>query len=322
VSRKTALAAILASLVLAGSAQAAAINIGSSLAGDFQLASVAKTSTLSNSALADPGALVSAPVSGALIRWRYQGAVGGPFALRVLRPAADGSYTAVASSPAVVPTSTGEHVYEVAIPIQAGDTIGINATEGSRLGGKAVAEPFGISSWAPALVEGEGRPPTTTQKGIELAFGALLLPAPTVTAVKPARASFEGGVEVTITGADLGFATNVSFGGVPVAFGVDSESQLQARAPGGRVGAADVTVTTVAGASAPFRIEYVACVVPRLKGKTVKQAKKRLKRADCGAPVVVHEAGKGTKSARVLKQTPKPGKRRYPPDKRVTLIVG
>ena len=320
--RMTALAALLASLALAGSAQAAPINIGSPLAADFQIAGVNKTSTQMNSTLTDPGALVSAPVSGALIRWRYVGGIGGPFFLRVLRPGAAGTYTTVASSPAVVPISTGEEVQEIAIPVQAGDTIGINLPAGAKIGARAVAGPAGVSSWIPPIVEGQTRAPDALQQGIELGFSALLLPAPTIASIDPPYASFQGGNKVTITGTDIGSATSVEFGGIPVAFTPQSESQIRATAPGGRLGPTSVTVTTVAGTSAPSSFTTIACVVPKLKGKTVKQARKRLKRTWCSLPVILHREGARAKSGRVQKQIPKPGKRRYSPSKRITLIVG
>lgn len=320
--RKTALAALLASLVLAGSAQASPINIGSPIAGDFQLVDIPQTATLSNVGLAEPGALVSAPVGGALIRWRYVGGVGGPFSLRVLRPGAAGAYTAVGSSPAVTPTSAEQQVYDVAIPIQAGDTIAINAPAGSKLGAKAVAAPAGLLGWAPPIIEGASRTPDAQGTGTELAFGALLLPAPIITSISPPYASFKGGNRVTITGTDIGYATSVEFGGVPVEFEPRSESEIRATAPGGKLGPNGVTVTTVAGSSAPSPFRTIACVVPQLKGKTVEQARKTLKRAWCAPPVVIRLQGASAKSGRVQKQIPKPGKKRYSPNKRVTLTIG
>jgi len=51
-----------------------------------------------NTALPEKGANLSSPVNGLIVRWRLQGAVGGPFTLRVLRPNGSGAYTAVGSS--------------------------------------------------------------------------------------------------------------------------------------------------------------------------------------------------------------------------------
>src|SRR4029077_21284225 len=58
-----------------------------------------------------------------------------------------------------------------------------------------------------------------------------------------------GGTLVTITGANLGTATEVDFGGTAVYFWVDSDSSIEAFSPAG-VGTVDVTVTTDGGASA------------------------------------------------------------------------
>lgn len=70
----------------------------------------------------------------------------------------------------------------------------------------------------------------------------------------------------------------------------------------------DVAATTPAGASPLVRADrftYEACIVPKLKGKTLKIARKKLKAADCKLGKV---RGKKAKSARVESQHPKPGK--------------
>ena len=47
------------------------------------------------------------------------------------------------------------------------------------------------------------------------------------------------------------------------------------------------------------RFEYEACVVPKLKGKTLKAARKALKKADC-------KLGKVKGKGKVVSQNPKP----------------
>lgn len=70
----------------------------------------------------------------------------------------------------------------------------------------------------------------------------------------------------------------------------------------------DISVTTAAGTSAAVtsdKFAYVACVVPKLKGKTLKAAKKRLNEAHCKLGKV---KGHRSKRAMVRKQSATPGK--------------
>ncbi len=76
-------------------------------------------------------------------------------------------------------------------------------------------------------------------------------PAPTVTAVSPARGSTAGGTSVTITGTGFDGATAVTFGSTPaMSFSVLSDSQITAISPPGTAGASNVTVATANGTSA------------------------------------------------------------------------
>lgn len=47
------------------------------------------------------------------------------------------------------------------------------------------------------------------------------------------------------------------------------------------------------------------CVVPKLRGKTVKQAKFALRKHDCQLGKVVRIKGKGVRKGRILKSSPK-----------------
>src|SRR5687768_12012399 len=86
------------------SAGAAPITVGNPLFGPFgSSASAATHFTLLNVTIAEPGALPATPVSGAVLRWSIVGGEGGPFRLRVLRPAGGTSYTAVGTSAAALP---------------------------------------------------------------------------------------------------------------------------------------------------------------------------------------------------------------------------
>jgi beta-lactam-binding protein with PASTA domain len=130
---------------------------------------------------------------------------------------------------------------------------------------------------------------------------------------------------VTITGTDLANVTGVSFGGVPAA-GITpvSESQITAVAPKGKVGKVDVTVTTVAGTTlvvATDQFTYKGCVVPQLKGKKLKPAKKRLRKGGCKLGKVKLKKGVTKKSGKVVKQSRKAGKQ-YAPGTKVNVTLG
>jgi hypothetical protein len=67
-------------------------------------------------------------------------------------------------------------------------------------------------------------------------------------------------------------------------------------------------VITPTPAPATVPIAEAHCVVPKLKGKKLKAAKKMLRAADCKAGLVAKKKGVKATSGEVVKQTPKPGK--------------
>ena len=73
---------------------------------------------------------------------------------------------------------------------------------------------------------------------------------PVVSGLSPKIGPVSGGTEVTITGAHLGDATRVDFGGVATGFWVNSDSSITAYSPPGEAaGAVDVKVTSAGGRS-------------------------------------------------------------------------
>ena len=130
---------------------------------------------------------------------------------------------------------------------------------------------------------------------------------PVVASVSPASGPRTGGAEVTIAGNWFAGATQVSFGSQAArSFTVNSDTRITAVAPAGSVGTVDVTVTTASGQSATSagdRFAFVqVCVVPKLKGKKLKAARKALEHAHCGVGKV-----KGPPTGRVKHQSQKPG---------------
>jgi hypothetical protein len=113
---------------------------------------------------------------------------------------------------------------------------------------------------------------------------------------------------VTITGHDFAGATAVSFGGRPAKrFTVDSDTSVTAVSAAHAVGTVDVRVTTPGGqspATAADRFTFTqVCVVPKLKGKTLKKARKALKKAHCSLG-----KASGPTTGRVKQQSRKRGK--------------
>jgi hypothetical protein len=132
--------------------------------------------------------------------------------------------------------------------------------------------------------------------------------APVITSITPRSGSITGGTTVTIVGQYLS-ATSVSFGSRPAAsLTVNSPNQIAAVAPPGSApGGVDVSVTTDGGKSATVagdEFTYTACVVPKLKGKTLRNARKALTRADCQLGKV---KPKGQTRGHVKTQSPSAG---------------
>lgn len=312
----------LASACLLGTAQAAPVTIGSPLQGELKtVGPIGLTATVANLGTAGP---VAAPVSGAIVQWRLLGAKGGPFRLRVLRPLGGPSFTAVGSSPAVTAFASGLETFPAALPVQAGDLIGLDVVPGQQVG-TMVSSASTVAAWNPPLADGESRPYTESgAAGYEFAFNAVVQPAPAVSVVSPRAGSFKGGTSVTIGGADLTGASSVTFGGTPALFNVNSESQIVAVAPAANLpGRVPIAVTTVAGTATGSAVtfNYRACVVPQLKGKHLKGAKKRIRKAGCRVGRVSRRDGGTAKTGKVVHQGPKAG-RRLAPGTRVNVTLG
>jgi IPT/TIG domain len=93
------------------------------------------------------------------------------------------------------------------------------------------------------------------------------VPPPTVTSVGPSRGPETGETEVTITGTNLGEATEVDFGMSPASFFVNDEGSITAFSPAG-AGVVDVTVTTAAGGTSltSFADQFTYVPLPSVTG--------------------------------------------------------
>ncbi len=315
-----ALVAAMAMALLANGAQASTVTVGSVLPIEYASSPFGQVKTMFNTALPERGANLTSPVSGAIVRWRIQGAKGGPFYLRVLHPNGGGGYSSAGTSGGATPSGTGLQVFTANLPIKAGDQIGIDPTNPSDEIGIAPVPNSSFGFIFPPPPDGATVAPNGTGTG-EIELSAEVQPTPTVTGIAPNFGSIAGGTEVTITGTDLNGASAVKFGTAPAAsYRVDSDTQITAVAPANpEPNAVDITVTTVAGTSATGLSRdgfgYRACVVPKLKGRTLRAAKNTLRGAGC-KPGTAKLLGKATaKTGKVTTQNPKAGKILLPDSK-------
>jgi hypothetical protein len=311
VSRFPRIAILIATSVVAlafsASAPAANLTLGSPLSGTFNsLRCKPDPCTVAQSAL-PAGSTAVSPVNGIIVRWRLLGGNGAfKYKLRVLGPAAPGFFTGAGTSAPATPETAAVEAFSTALPVHAGQMIGVDLEAEAPL---AYRETLGgqLEGFKPPLADG-ATAPGFAESSVELGFNAEVQPAPTIATVAPASGSIKGGTSVTINGADLEGTSAVSFGGNPAAsYIVNSAGQITAVAPPStKVAKVNLTLSTVAGTGTSAQtFAYEGCVVPKLKGSSLKAGRKKLKKADCRLGKV---RGERTKSAKVKKQSAKPGK--------------
>jgi hypothetical protein len=312
--------AAMCAVVLAGvgTAGAATITIGSVLPAGSAPAPFGQVQTAFNTTLPEKGAKLTSPVNGAIVRWRVLGAKGGPLTLRVLHPTGSGAFEASQSSNPATPTSTELQTFSTSVPIRAGDLIGVDPSNGSDEIGVATVPGANYAFIFPPPLNGATVAPSGGESGKEIELSAEVQPAPSIEKLENFSGSIAGGTKVKIKGENLSGASLVKFGNKPAAsITAETDTSLTAVAPkSSKAGFVDITVTTLAGISPIVRsdrFEYEACVVPKLKGKTMKAARKTLKKADC-------KLGKVKGKGKVKSQSPKQGKVKVPGTKvNVTL---
>ena len=316
------LALAAAALLAASGAQAATVTIGSPTRSGAPPTTIGSASTLVATASPQEGATLTSPISGRIVRWRITGASGGPFRLRVMKPGGTLFYSGGPASSPQIPSGTGVEVFPTSLPIRAGETIGLDNTNASDRVGLGFMPGAAVASWTPPLPPGLGIPASSVMPDTELALNADVQPEPTIAGVTPAVGSIAGVNDVAIFGSDFEGATAVEFGLVPaLSFTVLTDNRILAIVPPGtKPGPVDVSVTTLAGmtgALSPDRYTYTACVVPKLKHRSLKAAKRLLRRKEC-RPGHVTRAYGAKKSARVVRQGHKP-KTILPPGSKVSI---
>lgn len=299
-----------------GAAQGAIVTVGS-IGIPTTSGTAGGVITLLDTGLPEPGANVTSPISGTVIRWHVTRFEGGPFKLRVLTPEGGATYRGSGTSAPETPSSTAKQTYSTHLPIQAGQTLAIdNANPTDRYGVLLPAgSSFGFS--LPPVADGSTAVLDPSGAG-EYAYNAEVQPLPGIAAIGPTSGPAAGGTSVLISGHDFTGATSVTFGGTPASsFSVVAETTITATAPpSSSAGSVPVSVTTLAGsASAPSQFSYVAnvvnsaptCTVPNLKGRALKSSKKRVRAAACLVGKLSKREGATARTGNVVKQVPKPG---------------
>src|ERR1700712_2525493 len=105
-------------LVMAVTAGATTVTVGSVLPPTFKSTPFEGVRSQFNTTLPETGANLASPVNGAIVRWKMQGAVGGPFTLRVLPRTASGAYPATPSSQSAKPNGSGIETFLTQLPIR------------------------------------------------------------------------------------------------------------------------------------------------------------------------------------------------------------
>jgi hypothetical protein len=259
--------------------------------------------------------------------------------LRILRGTGIANqFTAVGTSaPHEVPGAVNDPIdvyeYPTHLPIAAGDRIGLGTTSSTV----PYREEAGTSYLVRTNPLADGQT-ATFEVGVfpnlYILVNADVQAPPSVSSISPTAGPSSGGTAVTIAGADFADVSAVDFGGNPAAsYSVDSESQIVATSPAASPGPVDVTVTTVAGKSATGSGDVftynappaatmapaartapaaaaagpVLCVVPKLKGRKLRAAKRALHKRHCRIGKVIRKHRKrAPRRARVIKQRPRP----------------
>lgn len=274
------------------------------------------------------GNAFAAPVAGTITSWTTTAsfAVGQQMGMKVYRPlpgAAD-TYTVIAHDGPRGLKAGAFNTFETSIPVQAGDIVGLYEYNGST----AIPNACFYNNLVPTdyiaiAEESAADGATVVRPAIARAarpnISATLQPRPTIGSLSPASGPVAGGTQVAISGTDLENTTSVSFGGVAAtAVTAVSETEILATTPpGSGPGSVEVTVRTSAGSAAgEFSYEGGSgttprrhrrrCVVPRLKGKRLGVARRKLKRAHCRLGRV--RGARHRKAWRVAAQRPAGGK--------------
>lgn len=268
--------------------------------------------------LVSSGTRYETPAAGVITSWSTNAAAGEgqEMTFKVYRPF-QGNFLVVGHDGPRPLVPGRVNTFSTAIPVEPGDVLAVSAANAVVSLQSACLFRVPANS-GDQVGEAGGSIPDRGTTVIERTFPdrrlniqATLLVLPVVTGIGTTQGSVAGGTPVTIAGANFDEVRSVTFAGAPAkSFVVDSEGQITAIAPPSRtLTSAPIAVTTVAGtATAPQGFTYLGCTVPKLKGKRLAAAKKRLRGAGCRPGKVKRLAGGSARAGRVVRQKPVAGK--------------
>ena len=120
-----------------------------------------------------PGRQVASPIAGVVVRARVRNASSSApvVRIRIVRPAAAGAFTGVASAETPGYACPAICTVSFRLPIAAGDHVGIDGASGSTVGTRS-APGAGMGIWSPYLANGETRAATASIGDLELLMNA------------------------------------------------------------------------------------------------------------------------------------------------------
>jgi hypothetical protein len=169
---RAALATVVATLLIGGTAQAATVTVGSSLNATFSQTAFVASSTVANFILPAP-ANATSPTDGTVISWRFIGA-GGQFTPRVLRSTGGTSHTGAATGTPVISSAAPPAIsgpFATSLPIKKGDLFGVNVPAAGTLGTATTAGATYLE-WTPPLADGAAGTAPTSSVASEAAISA------------------------------------------------------------------------------------------------------------------------------------------------------
>jgi hypothetical protein len=171
--------------------------------------------TFTNLVLPEPGANVTSPVAGTVVRWRIIGASGGPFHLRVLTQAGGTSFTGAGTSEPRTPSSTAMETFTTSLPIGAGQQIGLDVTNGTDQIGLASSlgkhPRFGFVG-PPPLADGATQEFSLGASDEELLFNADVAPSNTFSVGAATRNKKKGTATLNLSVPNAGDLTATGSG--------------------------------------------------------------------------------------------------------------
>jgi hypothetical protein len=255
------------------------------------------------------------PVSGAITTWSTfaDAAAGQALELKVFRPVGSLSFLVVGFD-VRFPVAGVLNTFELAMPVQAGDIVGVNNTGGFH---SPCQFETGLAADLTRYAKGHALPgrtvsfkPEDVESGFRPNISATVLPAPVISSISPAKGSIKG-AKVVVSGANFANIKTVKFGEEFARnYTVESETQITATAPTStKRNKLPVVVTTAAGvATSAQAFAYEGCKVPNLVGRKLKPGKRTARKSDCRIGEVRRLDGVSAKTGRVVRQSPPPGK--------------